>query len=157
MSKLRNNSLQYDILQHLITITTHLLRYDYVSANRCYLEMAIGNAPWPIGVTMVGIHARPGREKVFSKEIAHVLNDEAQRKYIQGLKRLITRMQNYFTNAPSMCVEYHPSSLDTSMITSAATTSSDTTTSKEEEKRNSAAEETRASPDSERQGRRNTE
>ena len=35
--------------------------------------MAIGNAPWPIGVTMVGIHARTGREKIFSKHVAHVL------------------------------------------------------------------------------------
>ena len=39
--------------------------------------------PWPIGVTMVGIHARTGREKIFSKHVAHVLNDETQRKYIQ--------------------------------------------------------------------------
>jgi len=47
------------------------------------MEMAIGNAPWPIGVTMVGIHARTGREKIFDKNVAHVLNDETQRKYIQ--------------------------------------------------------------------------
>ena len=45
--------------------------------------MAIGNAPWPIGVTMVGIHARTGREKISSRYVAHVLNDETQRKYIQ--------------------------------------------------------------------------
>ena len=32
---------------------------------------------------MVGIHARTGREKIFSQHIAHVLNDEIQRKYIQ--------------------------------------------------------------------------
>ena len=29
------------------------------------MEMAIGNAPWPIGVTNAGIHARPGRERIF--------------------------------------------------------------------------------------------
>ena len=52
-------------------------------ANDAYLEMAIGNAPWPIGVTMVGIHARTGREKIFARNVAHVLNDETQRKYIQ--------------------------------------------------------------------------
>ena len=50
--------------------------------------MATGNAPWPIGVTMVGIHARTGREKIFSKHVAHVLNDETQRNYIQGLKNM---------------------------------------------------------------------
>lgn len=55
----------------------------FAQANDAYLQMAIGNAPWPIGVTMVGIHARTGREKIFSKHVAHVLNDETQRKYIQ--------------------------------------------------------------------------
>ncbi len=50
--------------------------------------MAIGNAPWPIGVTMVGIHARTGREKIFARNVAHVLNDETQRKYIQVQARL---------------------------------------------------------------------
>ena len=69
-----------------------MYRYMYLSmfnvcpslqANDAYLSMAIGNAPWPIGVTMVGIHARTGREKIFSQQIAHVLNDETQRKYIQ--------------------------------------------------------------------------
>lgn len=97
--------------------------------------MAIGNAPWPIGVTMVGIHARTGREKIFSKHVAHVLNDETQRKYIQvwndsmnrsvlyyieccgvyqvfflyfqGLKRLMTICQKHFPTDPSKCVEYN--------------------------------------------------
>lgn len=68
-------------------IITHLLLcltlQRYLQANDAYLQMAIGNAPWPIGVTMVGIHARTGREKIFSKHVAHVLNDETQRKYIQ--------------------------------------------------------------------------
>ena len=35
-----------------------------------YLELAIGNAPWPMGVTMVGIHERTGREKIFSSQVA---------------------------------------------------------------------------------------
>lgn len=68
--------------------------------------MAIGNSPWPIGVTMVGIHARTGREKIFSKNVAHVMNDETQRKYIQALKRLMTKCQEYYPTDPSRCVEY---------------------------------------------------
>lgn len=36
--------------------------------------MAIGNAPWPIGVTMVGIHARTGREKIFAQNVARILS-----------------------------------------------------------------------------------
>lgn len=38
---------------------------------------------------MVGIHERSGREKIFSNNVAHVLNDETSRKYIQSLKRLV--------------------------------------------------------------------
>lgn len=59
------------------------LNHYVLQANDAYLEMAIGNAPWPIGVTMVGIHARTGREKISSRNVAHVLNDETQRKYMQ--------------------------------------------------------------------------
>ena len=46
--------------------------------------MAIGNAPWPIGVDQVGIHMRPSRETISMRYVAHVLNDETQRKFIQG-------------------------------------------------------------------------
>ncbi|XP_051830224.1 pre-mRNA-splicing factor 18-like [Antechinus flavipes] len=84
-----------------------LFRKLQKKANEAYLQMAIGNAPWPIGVTMVGIHARTGREKIFSKHVAHVLNDETQRKFIQGLKRLMTLCQMHFSAHPSKCVEYN--------------------------------------------------
>lgn len=60
-----------------------MVQREYINANDAYLRMAIGNAAWPIGVTNVGIHSRTGREKIFSQNIAHVLNDETQRKYIQ--------------------------------------------------------------------------
>jgi pre-mRNA-splicing factor 18 len=38
-------------------------------ANDKYNDLAIGNAPWPIGVTMVGIHERSGRAKIFTSQI----------------------------------------------------------------------------------------
>jgi hypothetical protein len=63
---------------------------EYLRANDAYLRLSIGNAPWPIGVTMVGIHERSGREKIFSNNVAHVLNDETSRKYIQSIKRLVS-------------------------------------------------------------------
>jgi pre-mRNA-splicing factor 18 len=87
LRKLKNCTLQDDILECLVDIVKLMLDKEYIRANDAYLEMAIGNAPWPIGVTMVGIHARTGREKIFSRNVAHVMNDETQRKYIQGLKR----------------------------------------------------------------------
>uniref|UniRef100_A0AAQ4S9D7 Pre-mRNA-splicing factor 18 n=1 Tax=Gasterosteus aculeatus aculeatus TaxID=481459 RepID=A0AAQ4S9D7_GASAC len=105
--KLRKKSLPADIKESITDIIKFMLEREYVKANDAYLQMAIGNAPWPIGVTMVGIHARTGREKIFSKHVAHVLNDETQRKYIQGLKRLMTICQKHFTTVPSKCVEYN--------------------------------------------------
>lgn len=106
--KLKNRTLPEDILESLVDISKNLVNRNYIAASDSYLEMAIGNAPWPIGVTMVGIHARTGREKIFSKNVAHVMNDETQRKYIQGLKRLMTKCQECFPTDPSRCVEYVP-------------------------------------------------
>lgn len=106
LRKLRRKSLPEDITDSLTQIVKHVLERNYILASDAYLEMAIGNSPWPIGVTMVGIHARTGREKIFSKNVAHVMNDETQRKYIQGLKRLMTKCQEYYPTDPSRCVEY---------------------------------------------------
>lgn len=106
LKKLKNNKIPDDIFDSLSEIIKHILKRNYIAASDAYLTMAIGNAPWPIGVTMVGIHARTGREKIFSKNVAHVLNDETQRKYIQGLKRLMTKCQEFYPTAPSRSVEY---------------------------------------------------
>nr|XP_022301382.1 pre-mRNA-splicing factor 18-like [Crassostrea virginica] len=104
--KLKHKTIDEDILEAMVIIVYHLMHRDYLKANDAYLEMAIGNAPWPIGVTMVGIHARTGREKISSRHIAHVLNDETQRKYIQALKRLMTQCQKIFPTDPSFSVNY---------------------------------------------------
>ncbi|SCZ97815.1 BZ3500_MvSof-1268-A1-R1_Chr3-3g06389 [Microbotryum saponariae] len=82
-----------DVLQAIAEITYNMQIREYLRANDAYLRLSIGNAPWPIGVTMVGIHERSGREKIFSNNVAHVLNDETSRKYIQSLKRLLTFAQ----------------------------------------------------------------
>jgi len=104
--KLKKRSIPDDIFDELKTIAMNLMRGEYVRANDAYYMIAIGNAAWPIGVTMVGIHARTGREKIFSQHVAHVLNDEQQRKYIQGLKRLMTKLQTYRPTDPSKSVEF---------------------------------------------------
>ncbi|XP_071491296.1 pre-mRNA-splicing factor 18-like [Diadema antillarum] len=106
LNKLKKKTLSADILDSLVAIVRFMLQREYVKANDAYLQMAIGNAPWPIGVTMVGIHVRTGREKIFSKNVAHVLNDETQRKYIQALKRLMTLCQRHYPTDPSKSVEY---------------------------------------------------
>ena len=43
---------------------------------------------------MVGIHARTGREKIFARNVAHVLNDETQRKYIQVCFKMVMLMSS---------------------------------------------------------------
>lgn len=106
LRKLKNVSLSADILNALVGIVENLMEREYVKANDKYLQMAIGNAPWPIGVTNPGIHARTGREKISTALVAHVLNDETQRKYIQALKRLMTYSQKKFPTDPSKCVEF---------------------------------------------------
>lgn len=106
LRKLKTKDLPDDILDSLVKIFLQVIDRNYIKANEYFLEMAIGNAPWPIGATMVGIHARPGRERISSKHVAHVLNDETQRKYIQAVKRLISKCQQYFPTDPSRCVEF---------------------------------------------------
>lgn len=79
-----------DIFTQLLSVVNNCEARDYKKADESYYQLAIGNAPWPMGVTMVGIHERSAREKISSSSVAHVLNDETQRKYITVIKRLIT-------------------------------------------------------------------
>ncbi|KAI9440112.1 Prp18 domain-containing protein [Lactarius indigo] len=93
---LRSRSIPDDMLPRLAEIVHHMQKRQYQRANDAYLRLSIGNAPWPIGVTMVGIHERSAREKISSDQVAHVLNDEVSRKYIQSLKRLLTFSQTKY-------------------------------------------------------------
>jgi pre-mRNA-splicing factor 18 len=93
---LRSRSLPADVLLRMSEIVHYMQKRQYQRANESYLRLSIGNAPWPIGVTMVGIHERSAREKISSDQVAHVLNDEVSRKYIQSLKRLLTFSQTKY-------------------------------------------------------------
>ncbi|KAG5646095.1 hypothetical protein DXG03_004334 [Asterophora parasitica] len=93
---LRSRSLPPDMLARMAEIVHHMQKRQYQRANDSYLRLSIGNAPWPIGVTMVGIHERSAREKISADQVAHVLNDEVSRKYIQSLKRLLTFSQTKY-------------------------------------------------------------
>lgn len=90
----QDNQLAPDVLYRAAQIIAHCQRREYVSANDAYLRLSIGNAPWPIGVTMVGIHERSAHDKL--SNVAHALNDEATRKWIQSLKRLLTLCQKLY-------------------------------------------------------------
>ena len=61
-----------------------------------YIEITVGNAAWPVGVTSVGIHERAGRSKISDSKIAHTLNDDTTRKYMQVVKRLMAKCQEFY-------------------------------------------------------------
>lgn len=73
---------------------------EFVQAHDAYILIAIGNAAWPIGVTSVGIHTRTAREAVEQKNIAHVMNNEMQRKYLTSIKRLLRFAQDRRPDVP---------------------------------------------------------
>ncbi|RLN21345.1 hypothetical protein BBO99_00000216 [Phytophthora kernoviae] len=90
-----------DILPNLVNIVKFCQQGEFVQANDAYIKLAIGNAAWPIGVTMVGIHERTGREKINSNKQAHVMNNESQRKYLTSVKRLMSYAQSISNVLPS--------------------------------------------------------
>jgi pre-mRNA-splicing factor 18 len=83
------------------------MKRDYLAAMDQYIKLTIGNAPWPIGVTMVGIHERSAREKIYTNSVAHIMNDETTRKYLQSIKRLMTLSQRRYPALPSKSVEFN--------------------------------------------------
>lgn len=69
---MHSQQLASDLLNPIYEICRFTEQREYVKAHDAYLRMAIGNAPWPMGVTMVGIHERSAREKIFSNQIARM-------------------------------------------------------------------------------------
>ncbi|OMP05057.1 hypothetical protein COLO4_09079 [Corchorus olitorius] len=96
-----------DIRQALLLMVECCMMRDYLAAMDHYIKLAIGNAPWPIGVTMVGIHERSAREKIYTNSVAHIMNDETTRKYLQSVKRLMTFCQRRYPTLPSKAVEFN--------------------------------------------------
>ncbi|CCG85076.1 protein of unknown function [Taphrina deformans PYCC 5710] len=89
--RLKTGNLPIDILTNLASVVSSLQQADFTGANRAYLQMSIGKATWPVGVTSVGIHERAQRERQHKKlDSAHILADETTRQWLQSLKRLIT-------------------------------------------------------------------
>ncbi|KAK8635896.1 hypothetical protein V6N13_004609 [Hibiscus sabdariffa] len=103
----RKKVLPNDIRQALLVVVECCMKRDYLAAMDHYIKMAIGNAPWPIGVTMVGIHERSAREKIYTNSVAHIMNDETTRKYLQSVKRLMTFCQRRYPTVPSKAVEFN--------------------------------------------------
>jgi hypothetical protein len=101
---LLKDRLPADIFSSCLKIVNFIQQKEYLQANDSYLDLAIGNAPWPLGVTATGIHERAGRERIETKRIKSLLNDDDQRKYLQAVKRLITMSQKIFPTDPSKMI-----------------------------------------------------
>lgn len=53
-------------------------------------------------MSMLYLLVPTGRERISSKNVAHIMNNEAQRKYLVSVKRLMTYLQDKRTDiAPS--------------------------------------------------------
>ncbi|KAK6497398.1 mRNA splicing protein prp18 [Arthrobotrys musiformis] len=91
---LQKGDIDEEIFAKIVELVVEAQARRYVRANDVYLRLSIGNAAWPIGVTMVGIHERSAREKLHEKgKSAHIMSDEATRKYLQSIKRCLNFAQ----------------------------------------------------------------
>jgi len=90
---LKDRSIESGQLYNINEIVKFCRAGEFVRANDSYIDIAIGRACWPMGVTQVGIHSRGGREKIGENKTAHVMNSEKQRKYLTSVKRLMNFYQ----------------------------------------------------------------
>jgi len=76
----------------------------YRDAHEAYLDLSIGKAAWPVGIgcggsmlmeDAIGLHDRFNRNAQV-KDIAFALNDDVTRKFVQALKRLMSKAQEYW-------------------------------------------------------------
>lgn len=96
----KRKEVEEDILEKLLEMVQFCEEGNFRVAHDRYISLAIGNAAWPIGLTMVGIHERSGREKISTAKVAHVMNNELSRKYLTSVKRLMTYAQKKRPDVP---------------------------------------------------------
>jgi pre-mRNA-splicing factor 18 len=110
-ARLKAQEVHREIRACLIMIIDAIEQRNYQHANEIYLQLSIGNQAWPIGVTSIGIHDRTAREKLSyysnEKSQAHIMNDEATRKYLHGISRLIKAVQGLRPTDPSRSVNFN--------------------------------------------------
>lgn len=104
--RLKVYALENEMLQKIHPIIKYAADKEYLLADEAYLDLSIGKAAWPVGIgcggsmlmeDAIGLHDRFNRmENV--KDIAYLLNNEVNRKYVQALKRLLNCAKRYWPN-----------------------------------------------------------
>lgn len=69
------------MLARMAEIVHHMQKRQYQRANDSYLRLSIGNAPWPIGVTMVGYVTCPALSSSFLINLTEFMNVPPEKKF----------------------------------------------------------------------------
>ena len=104
MNLLQEKKLNQVILDKLFTVMVFAENKDLLNANDRYIDLSIGNAAWPMGLTMVGIHQRTGKSSVAPSQVAYILNDEVTKKFLQSIRRILSFLQIRYNISPSQSV-----------------------------------------------------
>ena len=104
LALLQERQLNQVILDKLFKVMVFAENRDLLNANDRYIDLSIGNAAWPMGLTMVGIHQRTGKSSVAPTQVAYILNDEVTKKYLQSIRRILSFLQIRYNIAPSQSV-----------------------------------------------------
>ena len=104
LTALQERNLNQVILDKLFKVMVFAENRDLLNANDRYIDLSIGNAAWPMGLTMVGIHQRTGKSSVAPSQVAYILNDEATKKYLQSIRRILSFLQIRYNISPSQSV-----------------------------------------------------
>ena len=104
LNLLQERKLHQVILDKLFKVMVFAENRDLLNANDRYIDLSIGNAAWPMGLTMVGIHQRTGKSTVAPTQVAYILNDEETKKYLQSIRRILSFLQVRYNISPSQSV-----------------------------------------------------
>lgn len=95
LEKIKQNDAPKAILNIFFEIAIFCMDGDYLRAHEKYFELAIGNAPWPIGVAMAGIHERSYSTRNHCTQEPHIYKEEKVRRYLMAVKRIITFLEKH--------------------------------------------------------------
>ena len=93
MQVLRQKKGDKEMIKGVYYIVNCCLIREYIVANDRYMDLSIGNAPWPLGIAMLSITVKRN-----GPHVSHVLSSEMSRKWMLVIKRLIAVSQELYPN-----------------------------------------------------------